>query len=52
MNGTTKLLLEGFRGGAVFLDVDFPTGEAGGETGVLTALADGKGEILLVDGDA
>ena len=52
MDGAAKLLLESFGSGAILLDVDFPAGEAGGETGILAALADGKCKILLVDGDA
>ena len=40
-----RLLLRG-----IFLDVDFPAGQLGRETGVLALFADGDGQLVLVDG--
>ena len=51
LGGLTDALLEFLRGGLVFLDIDIPADEAGGEAGVLAALADGQRKLVLVDAD-
>ena len=50
-NRFCHLIVKGYRFHLLGLDVDLPAGDLAGEAGILAALSNGEGELILGHGD-